>query len=400
MARGLPSQADVVVIGGGIAGAATAAFLAEGGASVALVEREAIAAGASGRNSGVVQAPLDPVLAALYRDTLIEYRRLAQTGAGGFALPVGPAGLLHVTREPAVAIRLAAQLAATHPELGAEFLDGEALARLEPSLDPAVSACRVAIGYPVAPAAATRAYAALAERHGVRSGVGVPGLLILEGSRVVGVRTSQADHVSAEAVVVAAGPWTPEIVDPSGAWRPIRPVWGVVAEVDLASPPRHVLEEAEIDDTIEPTSAAARSAAPDPSDGFAFSLVTAAGRSVLGSTFLEAEPDADALIPAIRERGARFVPALADAPLLGSRPLRAATERRRAPPRWARPVARRSLRRRGPRAVGHLDRPGHREAARGPRARTPGPAAAGPRPGPLRRALTRVVPYLAVAESR
>jgi D-hydroxyproline dehydrogenase subunit beta len=312
--QGLPTRSDVVVIGGGIAGAATAAFLAEGGASVVLIEREAIAAGASGRNSGVVQAPLDPVLAALYRDTLIEYRRLATTGAGGFALPADPAGLLHVTRTPVVAARLAAELAATHPELGAEFLDGEALARLEPSLDRAVSACRVAIGYPVAPAAATRAYAALAEWHGVRTGVGVPGRLMVEGRRVVGVGTSRSDRVSAGAVVVAAGPWTPEIVDPSGAWCPIRRVWGVVAEVGLASPPRHVLEEAEIDVTIEPGSSR-----PDASDGFAFSLVTAGGRSVLGSTFLDVEPDADALVPAIRDRGARFVPALADAPLLGTR---------------------------------------------------------------------------------
>jgi glycine/D-amino acid oxidase-like deaminating enzyme len=219
-----------------------------------------------------------------------------------------------------VARRLTAELAATHPELGPEFLDGEALARLEPSLDRAVSACRVAIGYPVAPAAATRAYAALAERHGVRTGVGVPGGLMLRGDRVVGVRTSRLDRVLAGAVVVAAGPWTPEIVDPSGRWCPIRPVWGVVAEVALASPPRHVLEEADIDETIEPRPAAVPgSAAADASDGFAFSLVTAAGRTVLGSTFLEAEPDADALVPEIRRRGARFVPALADAPLVSTR---------------------------------------------------------------------------------
>jgi D-hydroxyproline dehydrogenase subunit beta len=314
---GLPNQADVIVIGGGIAGVATAAFLAEGGASVVLVEREAIAAGASGRNSGVVQAPLDPVLAALYRDTLVEYRRLAGNGAGGFALPAEPAGLLHVTRAPEVARRLAAELAATHPEIDPQFLDGEALARLEPLLDPAVSACRVAIGYPVAPAAATRAYAALAEQHGVRTGIGAPGELIRRGDTVVGVRTTRDERILAGTVVVAAGPWTPAIVDPSGRWCPIRPVWGVVAEVDLASPPRHVLEEAEIDDTIEPGSEPGSDS--DASDGFAFSLVTADGRSVLGSTFFETEPDSDALVPELRRRGARFVPALADAPLMGTR---------------------------------------------------------------------------------
>jgi glycine/D-amino acid oxidase-like deaminating enzyme len=303
---------DVVVIGGGIAGAATAAFLAENGASVALVEREAIAAGASGRNSGVVQAPLDPVLDVLYRDTLTEYRRLEVAGDGAFALAAEPSGLLHVTRSRAMAAQLAEALAATHPELRPEFLEGAALARLEPSLHPAVFACRVAIGFPVAPAAATRAYAALGERYGVRTGIGVPAELTRQGDTVIGVRTSGDQRILAGAVVVAAGPWTPEIVDPSGRWRPIRPLWGVVAEVDLASPPRHVLEEAEIDAAIEPTSA-------DVLEGLSFSLVTAAGRTVLGSTFLDDEPDADAFIPAIRRRGAQFVPALADARILGTR---------------------------------------------------------------------------------
>ncbi|MDQ2965424.1 MAG: FAD-binding oxidoreductase [Chloroflexota bacterium] len=315
MARGQPTHADVVVIGGGIAGTATAAFLAETGASVVLVEREAIAAGASGRNSGIVQAPLDSVLAGLYRDTLTEYRRLELGGDGAFALPAEPSGLLHVTRTPAIARRLTEELAATHPELRPEFLDGDALAWLEPSLDPAVSACRVAIGFPVAPAAATGAYAAMGERHGVRIGIGLLGELIRRGEAIIGVRTSGDERILAGAVVVAAGPWTPAIVDPSGRWRPIRPLWGVVAEVALASPPRHVLEEAEIDGTIEPASAAPA----DPTDGLAFSLVTVAGRTVLGSTFLDDEPDPDAFVPAIRRRGARFVPALADAPILGTR---------------------------------------------------------------------------------
>ncbi len=44
-----------------------------------------------------------------------------------------------------------------------------------------------------------------------------------------------------------------------------------------------------------------------------FSLVTAGAVSALGSTFLPEQPDADALAPLLRERGARFVPALADA---------------------------------------------------------------------------------------
>ena len=68
----------MVVIGGGIVGTAAAAFLAEAGARVTLVERDGLASGASGANSGVVQHPFDPVLAGLYRETLTLYRARAR----------------------------------------------------------------------------------------------------------------------------------------------------------------------------------------------------------------------------------------------------------------------------------------------------------------------------------
>ena len=64
--------------------------------------------------------------------------------------------------------------------------------------------------------------------------------------------------VEAAAVVVTAGPWSPGVVDPTGAWRPILPFWGVIVELELEAPPRHVLEEADIDAAIEPDRASRR----------------------------------------------------------------------------------------------------------------------------------------------
>jgi D-amino-acid dehydrogenase len=43
-----------------------------------------------------------------------------------------------------------------------------------------------------------------------------------------------------------------------------------------------------------------------------FSIVTAGGVSAVGSTFMPEEPDAGELAPVLLERGARFLPALAD----------------------------------------------------------------------------------------
>ena len=60
-------------------------------------------------------------------------------------------------------------------------MTGSALRELEPSLAPDVAACRVGIGYPVVPAAATRAFAALAERRGATVRIGREARLVVRG---------------------------------------------------------------------------------------------------------------------------------------------------------------------------------------------------------------------------
>lgn len=55
LASHLPSTVDVAVIGGGLLGTATCYWLARAGVRVALLEREGLASGASGRNGGFVR---------------------------------------------------------------------------------------------------------------------------------------------------------------------------------------------------------------------------------------------------------------------------------------------------------------------------------------------------------
>jgi D-hydroxyproline dehydrogenase subunit beta len=293
---------DVIVIGGGIVGVAAADHIAATGRRVLLVERREIGAGASGRNSGVVQHPFDRVLVDLHLETVALYR-----GLPGLDLPTVPAGLLSVTRDADGARRLAVGLAASHPHLHPTYVSPDEMGRLEPAVAGGVAACHLAIGYPVGPATATRAYAARATGRGVEIRVGTEATPWLEGGRVRGVTLTDGGRIPAEHVVVAAGPWTPSVVDPSRAWRPIASRWGVVVPVRLEAPPRRVLEEAEI--SIEP------GAEDDDEAGHAFSLVTAEGASSLGSTFLFDEPDAPSVVPSLVRRGARFVPAIADAPI-------------------------------------------------------------------------------------
>src|SRR5918997_5370403 len=135
---------DVAIVGAGIVGCATAAFLAEAGARVLLVEREAIAAGASGRNSGIVQHPMEPTLLPLFTETVGHYRDLA---AHGFRLPAEPNGLLMLAEaEEALAAELAA-LRAGYPELAPQALAPGEPARLEPALGAHLAGVRLHTGY-------------------------------------------------------------------------------------------------------------------------------------------------------------------------------------------------------------------------------------------------------------
>jgi glycine/D-amino acid oxidase-like deaminating enzyme len=294
---------DVVVIGGGIVGASAASFLARAGAHVMLVEREALAAGASGRNSGVVQHPFDPVLADLHLETVRLYRELAAAGRPSrFRIPHRPSGLLYVAADAARVASLADRLIEDQPDLDPTYLAPGDVTRLEPALRPEIAGCRLAIGYPVAPAAATLAYAEDARRAGAIIEIGVDARPWLDRRGVAGVRVGDRT-VPAGAVVVTAGPWSPEVVDPAGRWRPIGRSWGVVVDVGLPAPPRHVLEELDVEAAIEPDGGGV--------GGLGFSLVPADGSSSLGSTFLPRRPDPEAVVPALRERGSRFVPAIA-----------------------------------------------------------------------------------------
>jgi glycine/D-amino acid oxidase-like deaminating enzyme len=307
----LDSGADVVVIGGGIVGTSAAAFLGGAGARVILVERDGLASSASGANSGVVQQPFDQILAVLYRETVGLYRELSRKSAS-FKLAAEPAGMLFVSESEDAARHQAAGVSADFPELRVEVATGAALRELDPALAPDLWACRVDIGYPVMPGASTYAYASLAEELGATIRQGRAAELDRSGDKITGVivngRPIAADHV-----LVAAGPWTPAVIDPSGRWVPIRAMWGAVVEVELANPPRHVLEQAGIEASI------GTDAGEHGPRNHVFSLVPMPGVSVVGSTFLDEEPDPRTWQEAILQLAARFVPGVVDAPIRGVR---------------------------------------------------------------------------------
>ena len=296
----------VIVIGGGIIGCTAAALLSEAGRDVTLVEATAIAAGASGRNSGSIQHPFDPVLLTLHRESLAMYRELAATN-DAFSLPADPVGVLLLTDDLAEAEARAAELQAEVPELEPTVLAPSEVAKLEPALSPGWAAVRLDTGYPVTPDAATLAMAARAALAGATVRIGVAARPWVADGRVRGVALEDGTTMSGDAVLVAGGPWTPEIFDMEPPWPPITRTWGVTAQVAVANPPRHILEEGVVHTVNIPTGQA----------GSLFSLMPVGTVATVGSTFLTDPPDPEVEGRLLVARGTAFVPALADAPILG-----------------------------------------------------------------------------------
>jgi len=299
--------ADVAIIGGGIVGCAVATFLAEAGVKVELYEREEVAAGASGRNSGSIQHPFDPVLAELHTATLVHYRGMDEVG-----MPSSAAGVLMLGPERDPLDAAVREIGADCPELEPALLDPAAVRELEPSVADGLWACRLETGFPVRPIAATRAFARRAHAAGARFHEAETAWPWVARGSAHGVLSAGVRR-PAGAVIVAAGPWTPEVIDPTRAWRPIVPVWGVVADVKLPDPPGHVLEEAGVETLAAGTESGADHA------GALFSLVSAGGRVSLGSTFLLDQPNPDLWEGRLRRAGDRFVPGLRHADVVGLR---------------------------------------------------------------------------------
>ena len=314
-------RTELVVIGGGIIGCAAAAILADRGAQVTLVERSTIGAGASGRNLGAIQHPFDPVLAPLYHESLTRYRALSD-GSDNFVMADEPAGLLLLNRDGDAAASQARRQQDAFPELLPELLSPEELMIAEPSLRHGPAAVRLATGYPIPPASATAAWARLAEERGAGVLLGSAARVVIEAAAAVGVLLDDGTRLSSDAVLVAAGPWTPRLVDPSGTWTPIRATWGVTLQLRLGgAAPRHILEEDEVDAINRAAMATARAAVEDdeaepPS---LFSIASAGGVSTLGSTFLPAEPDLARVAPLLVRRAIEFLPAIEDATIVERR---------------------------------------------------------------------------------
>jgi len=213
----------IVIIGGGITGAAAAAELAREGQAITLLEQHGIAAMASGWTlGGVRQSGRDPAELPLARAAVEIWGELAKTL--GADVEYRRSGNLRLARTPAE-VDIIRALVSNQQALGLEvhFLSDNAAIR---TVAPEISRNVLAASYcptdgHANPVKATRAFARFAKEHGavVREGVAALGITT-QGNRVTGVDTSEG-FIPADRVIVAAGVNTPSLLSPLGANLPL-----------------------------------------------------------------------------------------------------------------------------------------------------------------------------------
>jgi glycine/D-amino acid oxidase-like deaminating enzyme len=223
---------DIVVVGGGIIGTACAHELARGGASVTLLEKDELAAGASGRNLGYLDTSKDPVLAPLASRSVERYAEIASDPPTPFFLDPEPLGTLAVTLDEDEVADLREWVSAARAVgVNVEQVD-ERVRELEPALSPDVlEAYLLHEGHRVDPLALTVCFGALARGAGASILHHTPARQLLErGDRIAGVVTDDA-VVEADAVVLAAGPWSPAVAHRAGVSLPIASARGWLVHV-------------------------------------------------------------------------------------------------------------------------------------------------------------------------
>ncbi len=217
--------ADVIIVGAGVQGASLAFHLARRGSRVLVLERETVAAGATGRSSGFVRMHYDLASEARLAWASYPYFRDWDERVGAGDCGFVRTGFLQLVPE-----RLAESLRANVAMLQGigvptQVVGPDDVARLVPGAavdDIVAAAWEPESGY-ADPAGTASGFIAAAREHGTRlmQGCRVTAVAV-DGDHVVGVETERG-RLEAPIVVDAAGAWAAQLAATVGIDVPVEP---------------------------------------------------------------------------------------------------------------------------------------------------------------------------------
>lgn len=224
------TTADVVIVGGGIEGAAAAWALSQRGVTnVIVAERNTVGSGMTGKSSGIVRCHYGVSSLAAMATVGLEVFEKSQDFLGDHAIDIGFRQTGYVVGVGEADVDPLRKSLAAQRSVGVqtEEIDAAEVARLWPHADLSPFGAftwEARGGYGDAYQTA-QAFAVAARAAGVRirQSTNVTGLLI-DRDKVTGVRLADGTEIAADTVVVATGVWTQDFLMPYGINVPIRVV--------------------------------------------------------------------------------------------------------------------------------------------------------------------------------
>ncbi len=218
-------NADVIIIGGGVHGASLAFHLARRGVHALVLEKKFVAAGATGRSSGLVRMHYDLRLESELVWLSFQYFRNWSEMVGGDCgfTRTGFIRMVQPEFEEALKANVRVQQEIGIPTLLVTPDDVKRLAPYMVTDDFHVAAYEPESGYADPPATAMSLMDAARERGALlKTGVQVVDVVLSDdGSKVLGVRAADGETYHAPVVVNAAGAWADRIAQMVGLSLPI-----------------------------------------------------------------------------------------------------------------------------------------------------------------------------------
>ena len=242
----MAGSSDVVVLGGGIIGCATAYFLSMQGIKATVVERQAVASCASGYSAGLLNplhghgipgplADLSMTSFGLHLDLVKKVLEETKVDPGFRRMPCV---WLIFDDEDTREFGDLYEDAKDNPGFPARWLSGDEVLAMEPRISPNVTGalCIDGIGQLLS-YEYTLGILQLAESRGAVMRHGTVTGLRKAGGRVSSVLLEGGDEIPCGSVVLALGPWSGEASRWLGLGIPVGPLKGQILRMRLPGPP-------------------------------------------------------------------------------------------------------------------------------------------------------------------
>ena len=243
----MAETSDVVIVGGGVAGCATAYYLSQAGVKATIIEREGISSQASGYSAGglnplegsCIPGPLSALALASFKLHKELWGALRKESEIDFQSRIISLTKVAFAEAEVPALQESMNLFEDAREEGfsGEWLHRSEILKLEPRLSPKlIGGVRLFGNATLSSLLFTQALAEAAQKQGATVVKGNVRGARLDNGRVLAVILEDRE-ISCEQLVLAAGPWSREAETWLDISLPVDPLKGEILRLELNGPP-------------------------------------------------------------------------------------------------------------------------------------------------------------------